>query len=115
MSAEHLTDEEYKSHVSAVWRVTIVLSVITVLEVAVALAHYYGFLPHFIGRFLLNTFYALLSILKAAYIIGEFMHLKYEKRALMLSLGFPLVFLVWAIIALLYEGNALHKALYMIQ
>ncbi|MBK8353133.1 MAG: cytochrome C oxidase subunit IV family protein [Saprospirales bacterium] len=55
------------------------------------------------------------SLAKAAYIIGEFMHLKYEKRVFMLSIGLPLAFLVWAIIAFGVEGNYLHKLLYLIK
>ena len=113
MSAQHLTDEEYKSQVAAVWRVTIILSIVTVVEVIIALLAFYHIIP--IGRAMVNVLFVLLSVAKAGYIIGEFMHLKYEKRALMLSLGFPLVFLIWGIIALLYEGHVLHNVLYMIQ
>ena len=34
------------------------------------------------------------------------MHLTYEKRALIISLAVPLVFLVWAIIAFSWEASA---------
>jgi cytochrome c oxidase subunit IV len=44
------------------------------------------------------------TLIKAFFIIAEFMHLKYEKRALIMSLGIPLIFLVWALIALMSEG-----------
>lgn len=96
----HLTDEQYKSQVAAVWSATKWLSIITVVEVVVALT-LGGTLP----RFVLNLFFVLASLLKAFFIVGEFMHLKYEKRAFMISLGVPLIFLIWAIIAFAVEGN----------
>lgn len=99
MSAEHLTEEQYNSQVRAVWVSTAWLTVITVVEVVVAL-----YLGHAIPKLVLNIFFALASLAKAFFIIGEFMHLKYEKRAFMISLGVPLIFLVWAIIAFTVDG-----------
>lgn len=101
--ASHMTDEQYNSAVKAVWKATAILSVVTVVEVIVALA----FGPH-LPKWILNSFYVLASLAKAFFIVGEFMHLKYEKRAFMLSLGVPLVFLIWAIIAFAAEGHYLH-------
>ncbi|MCB9033052.1 MAG: cytochrome C oxidase subunit IV family protein [Chitinophagales bacterium] len=99
MSAEHLTEEQYNSQVKAVWKATAWLTVITVVEVAVALG-----LGHAVPKIVLNIFFAMASVAKAFFIIGEFMHLKYEKRAFIISLGVPLIFLVWAIIAFTVDG-----------
>ena len=99
--SSHLSDEQYNSAVSAVWRATGILAVVTVVEVAVALI--LG--PH-LPKILMNSFYVIASFAKAFFIVGEFMHLKYEKRAFMLSLGVPLVFLLWTIIALSLEGHS---------
>ena len=96
----HQTEEQYNSSVKAVWRATAILSVVTVVEVVVALV--LG--PH-LPKLIMNTFYVIASLAKAFFIVGEFMHLKYEKRAFMLSLGVPLIFLVWAIIAFATEGH----------
>ncbi|HMV15439.1 MAG: cytochrome C oxidase subunit IV family protein [Chitinophagales bacterium] len=96
----HMTDEQYKSAVKAVWSATIILSIVTVVEVVVALA-----VGHILPKIILNSFFVLASVAKAFFIVGEFMHLKYEKRAFMLTLGVPLAFLVWAIIALAVEGH----------
>ncbi|HQO90357.1 MAG TPA: cytochrome C oxidase subunit IV family protein [Chitinophagales bacterium] len=96
----HLTEEQYKSQVAAVWKSTLWLSIITVVEVVIALT-----LGHLIPKFILNLFFVLASVLKAFFIIAEFMHLKYEKRAFIISLGVPLIFLVWALIAFVVEGN----------
>ncbi len=98
--AGHMSDEQYKSAVKAVWTATAILSVVTVVEVVVALT-----VGHLLPRFVLNLFFVIASVAKAFFIIGEFMHLKYEKRVFMLSLGLPLFFLVWTLIALAVEGN----------
>jgi len=60
---------------------------------------------HLMPKVLLNSFFVIASVAKAFFIIGEFMHLKYEKRVFMLSLGLPLAFLIWTLIALTIEGN----------
>lgn len=47
-----------------------------------------------------------LTIVKAFYIVAEFMHLKGEVKALVWSILLPLIFVVWLIIALIIEGGA---------
>ncbi len=95
----HLTDEQYKSQVSAVWRATWIMAVLTVVEVAAALMW-----PEDMSRGLLNLGFVLMSIAKAYFIVGEFMHVRYEKRALTLTILGPLFFLIWFIIAFMWEG-----------
>jgi cytochrome c oxidase subunit IV len=51
-----------------------------------------------------TTLFILLTIVKAAYIVGEFMHLKYEVKVLFWSIVIPLVFIIWMLVAFLYEG-----------
>jgi cytochrome c oxidase subunit IV len=105
-----MDDAEYNNAVSGVWRVTVWLSIITVLEVAFALIYLnFSSISEVVPRWLLNLTFIIASLGKAFFIIGEFMHLKYEKRVLMISLAVPLIFLVWAIIAFLYEANAWHN------
>ena len=58
--SSHLTEEQYQSGVKAVWRATAILSVVTVVEVAVALI-----LGLHLPVILMNTFYAIASIAKA--------------------------------------------------
>ena len=102
--AHELTQEEYKSQVSAVWKATLWLSIITIVEVGIALFWYYN-LEETLPGFMLNVLMIVASILKAFFIVAEFMHLKYEKRALMLSILVPLVLFIWGIIAFLIEGD----------
>ncbi len=110
MAGHQVSEEEYKKQVSNVWKVTVILSIVTIVEVAIALIFGGKW-----SKFLLNSLFVLFSLAKAGYIIGEFMHLKYEKRVFMLSLGLPLAFLVWAIIAFAVEGSYLNKLLYFVK
>jgi cytochrome c oxidase subunit IV len=98
----HLLDDvTYKSQVSAVWKATIIMAVVTVVEVGMALVW-----PEAWSRGILNLLFILMSVMKAFFIVGEFMHLKYEVRALAMSILMPLLFLVWAIIAFGMEGES---------
>jgi len=99
-----LTEEEYKSQVAAVWKATGWLTLITIAEVVIALLWLkFEFMP----RIMLNILLIAASLLKAFYIIAEFMHLKYEKRALALSILVPMVLFIWGIIAFLIEGDSI--------
>lgn len=97
----HLSDEAYKRQKAAVWRATIIMAVVTVLEVTAALNWPDGW-----PRMLLNLLFILMSAVKAFFIIGEFMHLKYEVRALIISIIAPCFFLIWFIIAFMWEGSS---------
>jgi len=100
-----LGDAEYKSQVSAVWKATLWLSIITIVEVAGALIWIWWLYPDGGGpRWFLNMMFAMASVLKAYFIVAEFMHVKYETRALALTILGPLMFLIWFIIAFLWEG-----------
>lgn len=97
--------ETYKSQVNAVVRATVWLTIITVVEVTAALL-WMKIHPHGGGpRLLLNGFFIAASLLKAYFIVGEFMHIRYETRALTITILAPTFFLIWFIIAFLWEGQ----------
>jgi cytochrome c oxidase subunit IV len=52
-----------------------------------------------------NIIFILAGIVKAYFIIGTFMHMKHEKRALMLMIILPVTFICALILASMYEGN----------
>lgn len=56
--------------------------------------------------FRLITF-ILLTFVKAYYIVGNFMHLRHEVKALIWSVVFPIAFIVWLVVALIYEGGSI--------
>lgn len=96
--------ETYKSQVSAVYRATVWLTIITIVEVAAALVWMNIFANDGGPRMLLNSFFIVASLLKAYFIVGEFMHIRYETRALTITILAPTAFLIWFIIAFLWEG-----------
>lgn len=100
-----LSDAEYKSQVRAVWRATAILSVVTIVEVGFAL-WWHGNMPPESSKLIINFLMIIMSLLKAYFIVAEFMHVKYETRALAITILAPTMFLIWFIIAFLWEGGA---------
>lgn len=96
---------EYQHHVSAVWKATIILSAVTIIEVGVALL-YDAYFKDLGQRMALNIFMIVATLSKAFYIVSVFMHLKYETKAMALTILMPLLFFIWFIIAFLWEGYA---------
>lgn len=78
--------------------VTAILSALTIVEFALAFLY-----PPGISR---NLIFAILTVFKAFYIVGEFMHLKHEVKSLIWSVVIPLAFILWFIVALLSEGGS---------
>jgi cytochrome c oxidase subunit IV len=60
----------------------------------------------FLGTTLLNLIFIVLTIIKAAYIVMEFMHLGHEVKGLKLSILLPAVVLIpYLVFILLTEGH----------
>jgi len=76
MSA-HDTHDHSGSTPKTIWRTFWILLVITVGEILFAV-----FLSHKVGKAPSNLLYLVLSVMKAGYIISEFMHMKYETKNL---------------------------------
>jgi cytochrome c oxidase subunit IV len=92
-----------KEKIKQIWRVFFILLGVTILEFIIAFSVSAGVLK--------TTTFVLLTIVKAAYIVGEFMHLKYEVKVLFWAILIPLVFIVWMLVAFIYEGFAIAGAL----
>lgn len=101
-----MDDATYNSQVKAIWKTTLYLSIVTVIEVGLAILWLEGMPLHGSNKFILNSLLVLFSLVKAFFIIAEFMHLKYEKRALIISLSLPLIFILWLIIAFMWESSS---------
>ena len=88
-----------------IWKVTIILSVLTIIELALGYSMMNmddtGFLKHFIKGVIL-----ILMVAKAFYIVGYFMHLRHEIRNLIMTIVIPLFLFAWFIIAFLSDGNS---------
>lgn len=90
-----------KEKIKKLWTVAAILGVITAFEFAVAFLVPHEFQTTRVWIFVTMT------IVKAAYIVGEFMHLRHEAKVLIWAILIPMVFVVWLLIALVYEGMAI--------
>ncbi len=93
-----------KKKVRKLWKIAMILGVVTAIEFVMAFT-----LPR---GYLLYAGFIALTLLKAFYIVSEFMHLKYEVKALIWSILLPTLFVIWLIIALLAEGGSILNSLY---
>ena len=85
-----------KAKIKKLWTVAAILGIITAFEFAVAFTMDHGALK--------TAIFVAMTIVKAAYIVGEFMHLRYEVKILLWSILIPMIFVVWMLVAFVYEG-----------
>ncbi|MES2647359.1 MAG: cytochrome C oxidase subunit IV family protein [Bacteroidota bacterium] len=96
------SDDMYKT----IKKVTIILSVITLIELGLGLTIYSIGQGSHLSVMLIKGVVTILSLAKAFYITSYFMHLGDEVRSMMMTIVVPLGLFVWFIIAFLYEGNS---------
>jgi len=83
-----------------IWKTFWILLGITALEFVIAFtvdADHYKWTK--VGIFII------LTIVKAYYIVGIFMHLKNEVKSLIWTIVLPCVFVAWLVVALIIEGG----------
>lgn len=85
-----------KEKIKKLWTVAGILGVITAFEFIVAFTMGHGPLK--------TSIFVVMTIVKAAYIVGEFMHLRHESKVLLWSILIPMGFVVWMLVAFVYEG-----------
>jgi cytochrome c oxidase subunit IV len=83
----------------AIWRTFWILLIITALEFAIAFTLHAGPLK--------TAIFVGMTIIKAFYIVGEFMHLKHEMKSLIWTILLPCIFVVWLLLALMMEGGSI--------
>jgi cytochrome c oxidase subunit 4 len=83
-------------------KIALILSAITAVEFIIALV----LVPKGIVRIeYANPVYIVLTLLKAFYIVAYFMHLKFEKMGLVLSIIVPILFIIGLILVLTNESH----------
>lgn len=95
-----------KAKIKKIWKVTVILAVITIFEFFIALMF-----PGE-GGILKTITFITMTLVKAGYIVSEFMHLGYEKKSLIYSILIPCILFLWLILALLIQGSAIYKVLF---
>ena len=104
--AEHIENTEReiaKPQTKHLWKVFIILLVITAVEFVIA---FQISADNDFGKWLKISLFIILTFVKSYYIVGIFMHLKAESKALIWTVVLPVVFVVWLLLALVYyEGS----------
>ena len=102
----HTDDATFKKNVR---RTTILLSVITVIELAIGLLIYNmhkGENPSELLVLMFKGVVCILTIAKAYYIVSVFMHLGDENRNMIMTIVVPLMLFIWFIAAFIADGNS---------
>ena len=104
---EHTAAHEEHSDgaIKEIVKVTIILSVLTVIELALGF-WMMGMALESGLRLAVKGTIVILMMAKAFYIVGYFMHLKHEIKNLIMTIVVPLCLFIWFIIAFLYDGNS---------
>lgn len=88
-----------------IWRITLYLSILTIVELALGFIMMNwpeeSFKRHFVKGVVL-----ILMFWKAYYIIAFFMHLKHEVRNMIMVIGIPATLFVWFVIAFIADGSS---------
>ena len=92
-----------KERIKRIWIVTAILGAATGLEFLIAFTLDSGGLK--------TSIFVVITLFKAFYIVGEFMHLTHEVKSLIWTILFPLIFVIWLIVALLIQGDAIYGAI----
>ncbi|SEK67315.1 Cytochrome c oxidase subunit IV [Chitinophaga rupis] len=95
--------QEHEGSTKTIWKTFWILLCVTVVEVALAFLHLETGFP---SRLVLNAIFVGLTIVKAFFIVAEFMHLRHEIKNLILTILIPLMLFVWFIIAFLADGDS---------
>ncbi|MDX2196722.1 MAG: cytochrome C oxidase subunit IV family protein [Cytophagales bacterium] len=97
------TDPASVAHRKLIWKTFWILFAITSFEFLIAFTK--G--PLGLPSLLVIVVFVSLTLVKAGYIVAEFMHLRYEVKALIFTILVPIIFVIWLIVALLDEGHAI--------
>ena len=92
-----------KPNTGWIWKTFFVLVAITAVE--------FVFVFFMNPGTLRNSIFIVLTILKAFFIVAEFMHLKHETKGLIWTILVPMALLVWLLVALVTEGSFIGEVL----
>lgn len=102
-SQDHHASDGGAAQRKTIWKTFWILLILTALEFLIAFTMKHGSLK-------INIF-ILMTIVKAFYIVGEFMHLRHETKALIWSVLIPCILMAWLVVALIVEGAYLFQEL----
>lgn len=92
-----------KAKIWGIWKVMLYLLAITAVEFVIAFTMEASPTKTFI--------FVALTLVKAFYIVGEFMHLSHERKSLIWSILLPTLFIVFFIFIMMYQGAKIFEVL----
>ncbi|MFC3812320.1 cytochrome C oxidase subunit IV family protein [Lacihabitans lacunae] len=92
--------EKQKPQTKALWRVFWILLALTAVEFAIAFG-----LDTDTFKWTKIIIFIIMTIVKAYFIVGNFMHLRDEVKSLIWTVILPAMFVVWLLVALIVEGG----------
>ncbi len=93
---QYVEEHEVPKAKKVIWRTFWILLFVTIFEVAIAFAP--------LSKDVLQWIFVVLTIVKAGYIVGFFMHLFHEKFSFRYTILLPFVLIVYLIFIALAEG-----------
>lgn len=105
----HTPDVDFRKKIR---KTTILLSVITVIELGIGLSIYgihRGPNPNETLVLMFKGMVCILTLAKAYYIVSVFMHLGDEIRNMIMTVVVPIMLFIWFIAAFLWDGNSYKK------
>jgi uncharacterized membrane protein YozB (DUF420 family) len=102
---------KFKSNERKIWGVFTVLSIVTVVEVALGIVKPEILtVNRFMAMKLLNWIFIILTLAKAYYITWDFMHMRDEVKAMRRAVVWTAVFLIcYLVLILLIEGDYIYE------
>jgi len=103
---QHHSDAEFNKRIR---NTTILLSVITIIELAIGFSIYFihkGANPNATLVLFFKGMVCILTLAKAYYIVSVFMHLGDEIRNMIMTIVVPLMLFIWFILAFIIDGNS---------
>lgn len=96
---------KFKNITQKIWGVLILLSIVTVVEVAMGIFKPKILLLYFLNMKILNWIFISLTIVKAYYITWDFMHMRDEIKTLRRVVVWTFVFLVLYLVFILIQES----------
>jgi hypothetical protein len=98
---------KFKSNTTKIWGVLIILTIVTLVEVALGIIKPEIFTENrFMRMKLLNWIFIILTVFKAYYITWDFMHMRDEVKGLRRAVVWTAIFLIcYLVFILLTEGD----------
>lgn len=99
----HQGHEEPTFNTKVIWKTFWILLGITCVELVLGMF----VAPHFHSlKLMFNILYMFLTLIKAFYIVAEFMHLRHELKNLIMTIVVPLFLFIWFVGAFLWDGDS---------